>query len=290
LPKISVAPNEMVELNANKNYGLDDPYGYPSFALLTSANPSKKSHVLVYTKNGKGYVHDNIPATVACIQTLAAENKFTVDVADDAGVFTADNLKKYTLLIFTSTNNDVFDNDDQRVAFRRYIEAGGGFVGIHSVTGTERNWKWFKMMIGETFSWHAKFQRFSIKKIDPAHPSMQGVPAVWEREDECYFGKELYPGIKVLMAHDLHTLQPDAAAEIKKNAGSFGDFFPAVWWQHFEGGNIWITTLGHSKESYQDPVYKNHLLQGIQFIASQFKGINYSMAHAISKDDSLIKK
>ena len=290
LPKKSSGNIEMANLTSNKPYGFTKFVVDSSFTFLHLANPLKKSHVLVYTKNGKGYVHENIPATVACIQALSIDNKFTVDVSEDAAVFTPDNLKKYTLLIFTNTNNEVFDNDDQRVAFRRYIEAGGGFVGIHSVTGTERNWKWFKMMIGETFSWHAKFQRFSIKNIDPAHPSMQGVPAVWEREDECYFGKELYPGIKVLMAHDLNTLQPEAAAEIKKNAGSFGDFFPAVWWQHFEGGNIWITTLGHSKESYQDPVYKNHLLQGIQFIASQFKGINYSKAHAISKDDSLIKK
>lgn len=290
LPKNSFANNEWANVNLNIPGDIIQPVINSPFTFLGLANPIKKSHVLVYTKNGKGYVHENIPASIACIQALAADNKFTMDVSEDATVFTPENLKKYTLLIFTNTNNDVFDNDDQRLAFRRYIEAGGGFVGIHSVTGTERNWKWFKMMIGETFSWHAKFQRFSIKKIDGSHPSMQGVPAVWEREDECYFGKELYPGIRVLMAHDLHTLQPDAAAEIKKNAGSYGDFFPAVWWQHFEGGNIWITTLGHSKESYQDNVYKNHLLQGIQFIANQFKGIHYSTAHAISKDDSLLNK
>ena len=30
----------------------------------------KKVKVLVYTKNGKGYVHDNIPNAVACIQHL----------------------------------------------------------------------------------------------------------------------------------------------------------------------------------------------------------------------------
>ena len=141
------------------------------------------------------------------------------------------------------------------------------------------NWKWFKQLIGETFSWHAKFQKFSVKKIDASHPSMQGVPAVWEREDECYFGKELYPGIKVLMAHDIHTLNTKEKSQdslLQKNLGSFTDYYPAVWYQHFEGGNVWITTLGHSKESYQDPVYKNHLLQGIKFIASQFKGINYA--------------
>ena len=247
----------------------------------------KNSRVLVYTRNGKGYIHDNIPSAVASIKELATANKFTADISDDPAVFTETSLKKYKLIIFTSTNNDVFATDDQRVAFRRYLEAGGGFVGVHSVTGTERNWKWFKMMLGETFSWHAKFQKFSIKKLDVTHPSMQGIPAIWEREDECYFGKELYPGIKVLMAHDINSLNAEQKDLIQKNAASYVDYYPAVWYQNFEGGNIWVTTLGHSKESYQDPVYKNHLLQGIKFIASQYKGLNYSNAHAITKDDPL---
>jgi type 1 glutamine amidotransferase len=247
----------------------------------------KNSKVLVYTKNGKGYVHDNIASAVASIKEMGVENHFTVDVSDDPSVFTEANLKNYQFLIFTSTNNDVFDTDKQRVEFRRYIEAGGGFVGVHSVTGTERNWTWFKMMLGETFSWHANFQKFSIKKLDNTHPSMQGVPAIWEREDECYFGKELYPGIKVLMAHQLSSLNPSQTELIQKNAGSYANYFPAVWYQQFDGGNIWVTALGHSKESYQDPVYKNHLLQGIRFIANQFKGLDYSKAHAITRDDAL---
>jgi len=268
-------------------------YAHPDKKQIKLYNDQDDQHksisVLVYTKNGTGYIHDNITSAVTSIRELGSANNFKVDVSDDPTVFTESNLKNYTLLIFTSTNNDVFDTDNQRVAFRRYIEAGGGFVGIHSVTGTERNWKWFKMMIGETFSWHAKFQKFSIKNIDPSHPSMKDVPKVWEREDECYFGKELYPGIKVLMVHDLHSLQTDQHDEIIKNAGSFSDYYPAVWYQHFEGGNIWITTLGHSKESYQDPIFKNHLLQGIKYVAGQFKGVNYANAHALKKDDPLKK-
>jgi hypothetical protein len=70
----------------------------------------------------------------------------------------------------------VFATDAQRLAFRRYIEGGGGFVGVHSVTGTERHWPWFKMMVGETFSWHAKFQPFRVLNIASSHPSMKNVP------------------------------------------------------------------------------------------------------------------
>lgn len=247
----------------------------------------KGIRVLVYTKNGKGFVHDNIPSAVKCVQQLGADNKFNVDVSDDPSVFTEDNLKKYKMLIFTSTNNDVFDNDQQRLVFRRYIQAGGGFVGIHSVTGTERNWTWFKQLIGGTFSWHAKNQKFSVKIIDPGHPSMKGLPKVWERSlgDECYFTKELYPGIKVMMAHDLHTLAKDAdTVKVARFAAPFKDLYPAAWYQTFDGGNVWITTLGHNKEYYQEPMFMKHILQGIEYISSQTKKLDFSKAYATSRD------
>ena len=264
-------------------------------AFLTAGAPPKnapkvnwkKVKVLVYTKNGKGYVHENVPYAAKSIQQLGEQNGFQVEVSDDPAVFTQEKLKDFTLLIFPSTNNDVFDTDAQRVAFRRYIEAGGCFVGLHSVTGTERNWTWFKMMVGGSFSWHAKFQTFKIKKIDPSHPSVKGVPALWEKGDECYFAKELYPGIRTLMAHELSSINPNEAEKVKKAAGSFGNYYPAVWYQHFDGGNIWVTTLGHDKKDYQDPTYLSHVLEGIRFIAGQAQKLDYSKAYATSRDTPL---
>jgi len=247
----------------------------------------KKVSVLVYTKNGKGYVHENIPSAVSCIQKLGKQYGFKVDTSADASVMTEGNLKQYTLLIFPSTNNDVFDTDAQRLAFRRYIEAGGGFVGIHSVTGTERSWKWFKMMLGGTFSWHAKFQKFSVKVIDPSHPAVQGLPKTWEKEDECYFAKELYPGPKTIMAHDITTLNTSDTAQrnlIIKNAGGFSELYPAVWTHDFDGGYTWCTVLGHDKKDYTDPVYVQHIFQGISFIAGSVKKLDYSKAYADSRD------
>jgi len=246
----------------------------------------KSVRVLVYTKNGKGYVHDNIPSAVKAIQKLGGEKGFQVEVSDDPAVFTEDNLRQYTFLVFPSTNNDVFDTDAQRVAFMRYIQAGGGFVGLHSVTGTERNWKWFKMMVGGSFAWHAKFQPFTIRAIDKDHPSLKDVPAVWTKEDECYFTKEMYPGIKVLMAHEVSTLKGDDAhmEKVKTHAAQFPDYYPAVWYQEFDGGIIWITTLGHHKKDYEDPLYVNHIFQGMAFVASKVDKLNFSKSYATSRD------
>lgn len=258
------------------------------FALQTIAQKKvnwKKTSVLVYTKNGKGYVHANIPSAVACIQKLGQQHGFKVDTSSNPAVMTQENLKQYKLVIFPSTNNDVFDTDAQRLAFRHYIEAGGGFVGIHSVTGTERNWKWFKMMLGGTFSWHAKFQPFTVKVIDGSHPSVQGLPKAWTKEDEFYFAKELYPGPKVLMAHDITTLNPAQDSLIKKHAGGYAELYPSVWTYNFDGGHTWCTTLGHDKKDYSEPLFIQHIFQGIQYVASQVGAIDYKKAYATKHDD-----
>lgn len=244
----------------------------------------KKVRVLVYTKNGEGYVHDNIPSAVAGLQALSEAHGFKMDVSDDPSIFTKENLDKYTMLIFSSTNNDVFDTDDQRLAFRRYIQAGGTFLGIHSVTGTERNWAWFKQLIGGTFLWHPRYQEFMVRMVKE-HPSVAGLPKEWKVKDECYFTKEIYPGIEVLMAHDLSSLDPKESEKIQQSSGSFGNLYPAVWHQQFDGGNMWLTTLGHSKEKYQDPVFMQHILQGIEFLVSVSKKLDYSKVYAVSKDD-----
>ncbi len=264
------------------------------FILISSASVFsqdnlnlKKVKVLVYTKNGKGYVHDNIPSAVASIQKMGKENSFKVDTSADPSVMTEENLKQYTMLIFPSTNNDVFETDAQRVAFRRYIEAGGGFVGIHSVTGTERNWKWFKTMMGGTFAWHAKFQKFKVKIIDPSHPSMKGLPKEWEKEDEFYFAKELYPGTKTILAIDITSLNATDTIQrnlILKNAGTFNELYPATWTHDFDGGYTWFTTLGHHKKDYSDPMYVQHLFQGIRYVASRVKKLDFSKAYADTRD------
>lgn len=261
-----------------------------AFSQSEKAIRWKKVQVLVYTKNGKGFVHDNIPFAVAAIQKLGQELDFKVDVSDNPTVFTKENLQKYNCLIFTSTNNDVFDTDDQRLAFRHYIEAGGGLVGIHAVMGTERNWTWFKQLIGGSFAWHASFQKYRVKVIDPKHPAVAGLPTDWEREDECYFEKEVYPTIQPFLVQDVSSLKPIDEKEqslIKQHNGSFGNYYPAAWHHYYDGGLAWITTLGHDKKDYSDPIFMKHILQGMEFVILRTYTKDFSKAYAQSKDDAL---
>jgi hypothetical protein len=56
-----------------------------------------------------------------------------VDTTENAGRFTEDNLKQYATVVFLNTTGDVL-NPVQQADFERYIQAGGGYVGIHAAT------------------------------------------------------------------------------------------------------------------------------------------------------------
>ena len=223
-----------------------------------------KPHILIYTKNGKGYVHKNISNSIRGLQKLLDENGMTYEASEDPALFTDENLKKFDLLIFSNTNNEAFDNDLQRRAFQKYIQNGGGFVGIHSASGSERNWPWFWAMLGGKFLRHSPFQSFNIVKIDPDHPSATPVPDYWERQDESYYLKELNPDIHIILATDLTSIDDEEVMDYPDNI--FGNYFPVTWHHRFDGGYQWYTSLGHTPESYDDPVFMNHILGGIQWV------------------------
>ena len=258
--------------------------GNPSFSQKIKWNKVK---ILFYTKNGKGYVHDNIANSVVAIQALSKQHGFTVDVSDDPGKFTDENLKQYDALVFSNTNNDVFDTDAQRVALMRYIQAGGNFVGLHSASGTERKWRWFKDMLGGTFFWHEPGQGFTVNILDEKNPSLAHLGTKWVREtDEFYFIKELGVNLNVLAVNDHTTIQKPAG----KALDTFGTVFPSVWWHEYDGGRAFYTSLGHEKGDYLKPDLQKHILGAIEWAIGPQKPKNYSKAYATTPNDVVRKK
>src|ERR1700683_1254215 len=103
-----------------------------------SHRPSGPPRILVFSKT-MGFHHASIVDGNAAIQKLGAANQFDVDTTTDANWFVDDSLKKYAAVVFLSTTGNVLDYR-QRVALERYIQAGGGFVGIHAAADAEYDW------------------------------------------------------------------------------------------------------------------------------------------------------
>src|SRR5437868_2384842 len=99
------------------------------YFVSCSTKRSGKPRVLVFGKTAD-FHHSSIPNGIAAIQKLGDQNGFDVDSTTNAEYFNEDSLKKYSAVIFLSTTGDVL-NYNQQVAFERFIQAGGGYMGIH---------------------------------------------------------------------------------------------------------------------------------------------------------------
>jgi uncharacterized protein len=221
--------------------------------------PDKR--VLVYTHNGKGYVHDNIPLCVAAIKKMGAENGFGVDVTDDPLFFRDPVLKQYQALVFANTNNEAFMKGFERDAFKHYIESGGGFVGIHSASGSERNWPYFRSVLGGKFVRHPHQQVFLVRVKDRNFPATRKLPATFEWKDECYLLNHLNPDIHVLLTTDYSKL--DDPDKVKHPEEHFAGSLPLSWYHQFDGGREYYLALGHNKADYSNPLLYNQILGGI---------------------------
>lgn len=248
------------------------------FSTVLSAQSQPR--VLIFTRNGEGYVHDNLAASVTALQAICDKHGIATAVTDSPEVFTKEQLDQFNAVIFTNTNNEVFDTDAQRLAFKRYIQAGGGFMGIHSACATERRWPWFWAMVGGAFVRHPALQPFDIAVIDHHHPSTEFLGNVWQWEDECYLMNHLNPDIRILLAVDLRTLKDD---QIDKFPGNmFGHYFPLAWYHEFDGGRQFYTALGHKIEYYQIPEFVGHLEGGLLWTLGEKKPLDYLKATANS--------
>lgn len=211
--------------------------------------------VLVFSKTA-GYRHASIPVGQKLIMKFGKENGFAVDTTENANAFTDENLKKYNEVVWLSTTGDVLNNEQQN-AFERYIQAGGGYVGIHAATDTEYDWTWYNKLAGAQFASHPKnnVQTAEAYVVNRNHPSMEGFPDRWTVKDEFYDFKNFNKDVTVLIKMDEKTYKE----------GQMGDDHPIAWFHEFDGGKAFYTNFGHTDETYADPVFMKHLLNGMKW-------------------------
>jgi type 1 glutamine amidotransferase len=226
-----------------------------SAAVPVPAGQTPGYRVLAYSRT-TGFRHDAIPDAVAAVQQLGQANGFQVDATEDPSVFDDDaTLAGYRAVIFLLTTGDVLDPAG-RAAFERYIRAGGGYVGVHSAADTEYDWPFYGELLGAGayFASHPDIQTAVVQVEDAA----LGLPEAWVRTDEWYnFRRNPRPSVQVQVRLD----------EGSYAGGDMGDDHPITWYHTVEGGRAWYTGMGHTRQSYAEPLFLRHLLAGIQYAA-----------------------
>ena len=253
-----------------------------TFAAYRFFTGEKKNiNVLVFSKT-EGFRHASIEDGKQALLKMAKSKGFSVDTTEDASFFQQKTLENYNVVVFLNTTGDVF-NDAQQLEFNRWIQAGGGFVGIHSATDTEYDWPWFGQLVGAYFNGHPNnpnVRNAKIQVVDQNHASTSMLPATWQRDDEWYNYKNINPQMKVLLNLD----------EESYEGGTNGEKHPIAWYHHFDGGRAWYTGLGHTSESFTEPLFLDHLWGGIEFAAGAGKPVNYVNASVAPEENRFVKE
>jgi type 1 glutamine amidotransferase len=217
----------------------------PAFAQTNA--PS----VLVFSKT-TGFRHDSIPGAIEAIERLGKAHGFRVEASEDAAVFEGSRLQRHAAVIFLNTTGEVLDSPQQR-SFEQFIRSGRGFVGIHSAADTEYDWPWYGRLVGGYFDGHDAIQNATIRRAHSFGSAL--LPTPWIRRDEWYNYKQLDPGVNVILTLDTKTFK----------GSKHGDEHPIAWYREFDGGRSFYTGFGHTAESYSEPAFLEHLLDGIRY-------------------------
>ncbi len=242
---------------------------FMTLCTLISCGKKESGDILVFSKT-EGFRHESIAEGIKSIKAMAESQEINVVATEDASYFAEESLKGFKVVVFLNTTGDCLDNT-QQYEFQRFIQAGGGYVGIHAAADTEYDWPWYGKLVGAYFESHPSdpnVQDGSIDVLNKTHASCSHLPDRWDRTDEWYNYKEINGDITVLMNLDESTYE----------GGTNGKDHPIAWYHEYDGGRAFYTGGGHTNESFQDDNFMQHIWGGIEYAMGDDDPIDYTRA------------
>ena len=236
--------------------------------------------VLLFTKTN-GFRHEEgIPAGVALIQSIAQRRGWSVFHTESGAAFTPENLGRFSAVVWHQVSGDVL-NDEQKAALKTWLEAGGGWVGVHGAGGDSAYaWTWYEdVLVGALFIGHPMGPQFQDAKLvveDRGHPATAKLPESFVHNEEWY-SFDATPrarGAHVLLRVDESSYSPRMRLPWFMGGTrelAMGDDHPVVWTRCAGRGRAFYSALGHQPSTYTSPEYPR-LLEGAIAWAARLEG------------------
>ncbi|ABD26757.1 conserved hypothetical protein [Novosphingobium aromaticivorans DSM 12444] len=210
----------------------------------------------------------SVDAAETALKDIAARHGWGLVFTDKGGVFNAADLSRFDAVVWNNISGDAL-TIPQRAAFRKWIERGGGYAGIHGSGGDPQFfWDWYAdTLVGARFIGHPmapQFQEARVVVEDKAHPAAYGLPSEWRMTEEWYsFDRSVRGKARVIASLDESSYNPGEGFGRKLSMGDH----PIAWSQCVGSGRSFYTAIGHRPESYVQPESVKLLEQGILWAA-----------------------
>lgn len=189
---------------------------------------------------------------------------FDVTITQDGAEVTCEKLARYRAVVFfTAINPPGVDKD----GLIEWVKNGGAFVGIHSTANTFQNYPAFGEMLGAYYDrrpWRTRENpqtKVRVKVEDRTHPATRHFAESFEITDDIYQFKK-FDRRKVQL---LLSLDPSSLDLTNPKVNRADKSFPVSWAKTHGKGRVFYTALGDWEETWIDPRYRTHLIEGIRW-------------------------
>jgi hypothetical protein len=189
----------------------------------------------------------------------------------------AKNLDYFDAIVFVSTTGELDLDDSQKKDMLSFIhDDGKGFVGVHAALDTNYKWPEYGEMIGGWFDQHP-WSTFNAPIVleDPTFPAVKHFPHAFTKRDEIYQAKAWSRDkVNVLLSLDPSKLNYENNPRVHRTDHDF-----AVAWSKMYGkGRVFYSTLGHTKEAWDDPDIAKMYFEAIKWVLGYSEGSTASHA------------
>lgn len=232
--------------------------GQPLPKVLFFANPMGSDNDVIRRSS---------PDTLSVAERNFAELSrgiFDVTITQDGAMVTADTLSKYQAVVFfTAINPPGVDVD----AVVEWVKRGGAFVGIHSTANTYQRIPAFGEMLGARYDrrpWRTRENpqtKVRIKVEDRTHPATRHFPPNFAIADDIYQFKDFDRNNVTLLL----SLDPKSLDLANPRVNQADKDLPVAWAKTHDRGRVFYTALGDWEETWRNPAYRQHLIEGVRW-------------------------
>ncbi|MEU3599049.1 ThuA domain-containing protein [Streptomyces sp. NPDC006798] len=230
----------------------------PRTTTMSLPSPPGGKNVRVLVFHGSATAESPlVDAGIEAVESIGlsgpAAGRFATEATGDPAVFTdAARLGRFNAVVFLTGGGDVLD-PEQEAGLETYLEAGGGFLGVHDAARTEPYSGWFTGLIGaRPTGAPSPVQRAVIEVGDRLHPATKSLPLQWKRPDK-WFNWAVNPSGSV------HTVARLKESSITPAAKPNGWDHPVSWCRDYDGGRSFYTAMGGTVDSFAETDFRDHL-------------------------------
>lgn len=214
------------------------------------------------------YHYEFVPVARDSLERMAKRHAFEVVWASTADALDQD-LRPYAAIVLLNTPTEDM-NPDRRARFEAYMRGGGNAVVVHraAITLPVGSWPWYEKLVGRTVGTHPMLQTGVVRVVDKNFPATFGVADRWIWSDEFYPLTNPYDVAVTTVLNVDETSYDPTKIWPGQVAKGMGKDHPVAWYHRYEGGRVFVTTLGHDVETYRNERYLDHLMGGMYWAAT----------------------